>query len=578
MLQFCSVALLFFFNHQLAQTVTTLNVSALATSIIQQEIWQSFAMIVAFQVIVLSAGIGVILFLRYLILIPVRSMVQTLDNMQGSSGDLSQELPSFSYDENRNLSIAFNDFLDNLRTLVGDIRHKNMEIAVGATQLGKVMNDTKTATIRQSSLSETIFQSSAEATSAIQNIAQHTTSISSLNTQNLEEARLSGRELENVTRMIHSISSLVEHFHGTVSELSENSRAIRNILQMIQDFSDQTNLLALNAAIEAARAGEAGRGFAVVADEVRKLAEKVREATELIAGNVQAMTGLVDDTRTGTEKIRDHSAETRTIVERTFSQFERMVQDFERTNGQLLEISSAIEELSITNGQVHSSVSEIYELGTTINQEMIQADAHSRSLNQKTEQTLELLSRFTIGSGAFESVVSQARGWRDHAAEIMEGLQQSGTNLFERNYRPIANTNPQKYQVGYNDALTRALQARCDEWKASIPGVLYALVVDVNGYLPIHHSEFSRPMGQNPDENLRYSRHQRIYNANETEKRRAANTAPFLLQSYVRDTGEILNDLALPIFLDHKHWGNLIIGFPPELLLDASNVPKLLTR
>ncbi|PLX69870.1 MAG: hypothetical protein C0603_02745 [Denitrovibrio sp.] len=110
------------------------------------------------------------------------------------------------------------------------------------------------------------------------------------------------------------------------------------------------------------------------------------------------------------------------------------------------------------------------------------------------------------------------------------------------------------------------LQKKIDELRQKIVAI-YSLPVDINGYLPCHHAEFSNAMTGNYDVDILKSRHMRIYANSSAEKRRATNTKPFLLQAYVRDTGEVLNDLSLPIYVNGKHWGALIIGLTPDKLL-----------
>lgn len=105
----------------------------------------------------------------------------------------------------------------------------------------------------------------------------------------------------------------------------------------------------------------------------------------------------------------------------------------------------------------------------------------------------------------------------------------------------------------------------CDAAQKQLDGAIYCLAIDRNGYLPIHHGAFSQPMTGDPQRDLLYSRHQRIFLSNTAEKRRCSHTKPMLLQTYMRDTGEVLNDLSLPIFIEGKHWGAMIIGCKPEM-------------
>ncbi|MEH6813575.1 MAG: methyl-accepting chemotaxis protein, partial [Motiliproteus sp.] len=370
-----------------------------------------------------------------------------------------------------------------------------------------------------------------------------------------------------VVDQVNAVGKLVNDFNDTVDQLGRNSTNISNILGMVQEFSEQTNLLALNAAIEAARAGEHGRGFAVVADEVRSLSQKVNSATEEIAKNITEMTTLVGNTKKGTLEIQEYTGNTQSVINHTSSQFEKMVHDFDQVNSQLTEISAAIEQLSATNKQSHQNVTHITEISRTIKQDIDLSQERSESLEESTEETQELLSRFIIGYGGFENMIQTGRGWHLDIQNAIQSLADQGLNVFDNNYQPISNTNPAKYTVSYGSKFEQIVQPVFDRFVAEKSEFIYAVAVDKNGYLPAHHKHLSQPMTGNFENDLAKSRHQKIYNNNRAEIRRASNTAPFLLQTYVRDTGEVLNDLSFPIYVNGKHWGGFILGFTPENLL-----------
>lgn len=527
-------------------------------------------LIMMFGITLLSilAAIGVMLYMRHLFLRPIQGITRILRGITEKDGDISATLPITTQDEIAEMASSYNQFAENLRNIIDHTRRRTVSVALGSTRLDKMIHSAHLRAGRQEMNATQVFQSSSEATRAIDEIARHTNAMSEQNSANLAEAKSSSERLTAVTEQVSAAGKLLEGFNETVNLLSKNSENIRTILSMVQEFSDQTNLLALNAAIEAARAGEHGRGFAVVADEVRSLSHKVNSATGEISKNINEMSQLVENTKTGTQEIRNYTENTQVVVGETASQFRRMVSDFDSVNSQLIEISAAIEELSITNQESHRNVSEIAELSKSIKTDMDASEKHSDELEVATEQTQELLSRFIIGRGGFENMIQTARGWTSQIQQALNELATRGTNLFDTNYQPIPNTNPQKYSLPYISAFESVIQPMIDGFIKARPEFIYAVPIDKHGFLPAHHKHLSQPMtGDFETDNLN-SRHLKIYNNSRAEKRRAANTEPFLLQTYIRDTGEVLNDLSLPLYINGKHWGALILGFTPERLLE----------
>ncbi len=515
-----------------------------------------------------AVAVGIMLYMRHLFLHPIQGITQILRGITEKDGDISATLPITTQDEIADMARSYNQFAENLRNIIDKTRRRTVSVALGSTRLDKMIHSAHQRVDRQEMNATQVFQSSSEATRAIDEIARHTNAISEQNSANLEEANASSQRLITLTEQVATVGHLLEGFNETVNLLSTNSENIRTILTMVQEFSDQTNLLALNAAIEAARAGENGRGFAVVADEVRNLSHKVNNATGEISKNIAEMSQLVETTKKGTQEIQNYTDNTQTVIGDTATQFRKMVSDFDSVNTQLIEISAAIEELSITNKESHRNVSEIAELSKSIKTDMEDSKKYADELEVATEQTQELLSRFIIGRGGFENMILTAREWVNQIQQALHDLAGRGINLFDTNYQPIPNTNPQKYNLSYVSAYEPVIQPLIDRFIQERPEFIYVVPVDRNGFLPAHHKHLSKPMtGDFETDNLN-SRHLKIYNNSRAEKRRAANTEPFLLQTYTRDTGEVLNNLSLPLYIDGKHWGALIMGFTPDRLLE----------
>jgi len=132
--------------------------------------------------------------------------------------------------------------------------------------------------------------------------------------------------------------------------------------------------------------------------------------------------------------------------------------------------------------------------------------------------------------------------------------------VFDQAYKPIAGSNPPRFTTSYDKAVEGDLQAIFDSVLTRLPGCVYALAVDNRGYAPTHNSKFSQPANGVYEHDLAFTRNKRIFD-DPVGKNLASNQKPFLFQTYMRDTGEVINDLSMPIMLDGRHWGAVRVGF-----------------
>jgi methyl-accepting chemotaxis protein len=510
-------------------------------------------------------------FMRHLFMRPINSMIEVLRAVKDKDGDISATLPVQTHDEIARMAESYNDFSASLKQMIADTRQRSVRVSLSASQLQKVVLAAKGSAEEQVSKAQAVFQASQESTTAIEGIAAHTQSISERNSHNLAEVRDSSAELVRVSEQVATIETQVKEFQQVVEQLAENSASIISILSLVQGFSEQTNLLALNASIEAARAGEAGRGFAVVADEVRTLSQKVNTATGEIDSKINTMVSLVESTRSGAEVIMQNVSDTDGFISATSARFGTMVNDFEVLNSQLGEISAAIEELSYTNRHSHEQVSDITRLADSIRQEMEVSSQHSRELDGATEEMQELLSRFTIGYGGFEQIITEAKDWARLVEAELEGLAAQGINLFDTHYiRTNKGQLPEKYDTGYTDAYDARLRPLFDRCITENDAFMVAAGFDLNGYCPANNTKVSQPLTGEFEVDNALSRHRRIFAGTRAEIQRASHDSPFLLQTFIRDTGEILNSLSVPLYINGRRWGSFCVAFTPDHLLNAT--------
>ncbi|MGA1863349.1 methyl-accepting chemotaxis protein [Deferribacter thermophilus] len=521
---------------------------------------------IAILIISFISACFLLFFLRLLILKPIKIIIEIFDEIGEGEADLSKNLPVTTYDEFRTLSDSYNNFIKKLREIIDTVRSHGILIAISSAKVKAKISKATLNSKKQGELAEQVFNASNEANVAIAEITENTQYVTSSTQNNINSAKNSLEKMNEVADKIQKVNDQFMQFLNVVDILSNSSEQIKGVLGLIQDIADQTNLLALNAAIEAARAGEHGRGFAVVADEVRKLAEKVKSATDDINENIKNMITNVKTTKDESSQIVDDVKDTTEIIGETANQFQQMIQEFEVNGEQLLKIASAIEELSITNNEIHQRVEEIYNLSQDVLISMDEANGATEELNKETQLMQVLVSKFKTGAGEckFETITELANKYKELCVEKINNIKNSGVNIFDTNYKPIPNTNPQKYSTVYDKYFEKELQRIYDEAVNEIPGAIFTLCVDKNGYAPTHNSKYSKPLTGNYEQDLVSSRDKRIFN-DPTGIAAARNQERFLLQTYMRDTGEIICDLSMPIFIDGKHWGAIRIGFDPAV-------------
>ncbi|WP_035056982.1 methyl-accepting chemotaxis protein [Andreprevotia chitinilytica] len=521
--------------------------------------------------LVLSVALVTIqmIYFNYWITRPVRRITGALRQVANGEGDLSADVPVTTSDEVAQLGLACNAFLAKQREIISSVQTMTVGIALEAAKSMKNIKDSATSTLQQDQLAQKVVDASNETTSGINEVTHRTQAISDTTGNNLILARESYAELQDVTSRINAITTKIENFSATVDGLNNSSSSIKTIVDLIKEISGQTNLLALNAAIEAARAGEQGRGFAVVADEVRKLAEKVGVATDDISQNIDSMLSQVAETLSETELINHDAKLTHEVVERASGQFAKMMGDFESTSDALQGIAGTLEEFSIANNLVNSNVSEIHQLSLAVNERMTRSAQSSQDLSRAAEKVQEMIGRFVVGQGELDAAIQRSGRFRDQVVAKIESFRQRGVNIFDQSYQAVAGSNPPKFKTSYDQLFEKEIQPLYDQLVKETPGGKFSLAVDSNGYGPTHNSWYSKPQTGDKAVDLVNSRDKRIFN-DPTGLRAARNTQRFLLQTYVRDTGEIVTELDVPIVVEGRHWGGLRLGFDASVFMQQN--------
>ncbi|MBO4300076.1 MAG: methyl-accepting chemotaxis protein [Desulfovibrio sp.] len=230
-----------------------------------------------------------------------------------------------------------------------------------------------------------------EMNATVQEVARNASSASAVSTETRNNAEEGQKILTNAMASINQVQKVSMELKDDMGTLHEHTQNISQIMNVISDIADQTNLLALNAAIEAARAGEAGRGFAVVADEVRKLAEKTMASTNDVSSAITAIQGSAQQSVNRMEQALQNVEQATNLAQQSGEALQQIVGNVEDTADQVRAIATASEEQSAASEEINQSITTVNEMSAQTTQAMNEAAKAISDLAQQTERLSALI-------------------------------------------------------------------------------------------------------------------------------------------------------------------------------------------
>ncbi|PPV42625.1 methyl-accepting chemotaxis protein [Ectopseudomonas oleovorans] len=351
----------------------------------------------------ISIGLLIALLLTGLMVLITRSITQPLQaavdamaSISSGEGDLTRNLDTHGRDELTALATYFNAFTAKLRHVIRQMLDSAGSLDQAARSLGDISSEAQRHSQQQAQQMELVATAINEVTYGVQDVAKNAEHASSEMHTAEDQASQGQQNIEASLRQIDQLSGTIDKAVEVIQSLASESTQIGSVLEVIRSIAEQTNLLALNAAIEAARAGEQGRGFAVVADEVRLLAQRTQQSTAEIQGMIERLQG---NSEAAVKVINESSRASQLTVEQASQAGEslaQIAQSLRNLTGLNASIASATLQQSHVVEDINQNVTQTAALAHNTAEAAEQSSAASQHLKQLADQLNRLLGQFRV--------------------------------------------------------------------------------------------------------------------------------------------------------------------------------------
>jgi len=339
-------------------------------------------------------GLGFAWLIARSILKPTRDLISRMRDIAEGDGDLTQQVDVRGSDELATLGGLVNSFIKQIHDTISEVKQAATEVAAAATEISATSEELSTGVQEQSMQVTQVSSAVEEMSGSIQEVAGKATEAAGNSERCGGVANSGGQVVRQTIDGMRGINEAVSAGSQSVDELGRRGQQIGEVITVINDIADQTNLLALNAAIEAARAGEHGRGFAVVADEVRKLADRTVKATDEIAQSIEAVQVETKQAVSQMEQSTQRVDEGVGLAEQAGESLKQIEGDVDDLGQLIQQIAAAVEQQSAASQQVSQSMQSIDQITRQSNEAAQQAATAGTQLSQQAELLRDKVGRF----------------------------------------------------------------------------------------------------------------------------------------------------------------------------------------